>query len=210
MSKLLYIQASPRGKRSYSIAVADAFIEAYRLQHPDDKIAVLNVFKARIPDFDVLAVQAKYTIMYGQAHSKSELKAWKSVERVINQFKAADKYLLAVPMWNFGISYRLKQYIDILIQPRYTFSYSKDAGYQGLVKGKPAMIVYARGGAYPPATPAEAYDLQKKYIELILGFIGFENIQSVVVEPTLADGPDVAAAKRQEAIEKIKAMAANF
>jgi len=210
MSKLLYIQASPRGKRSHSIAVADAFIEAYKLQHPDDKIAVLNVFKARIPDFDGLAVQAKYTIMHGQAHSKSELKVWKNVEKVIDQFKAADKYLLAVPMWNFGIPYRLKQYIDILVQPGYTFTYNKDVGYQGLVKGKPAMVVYARGGAYPPATPAEAYDLQKKYIELILGFIGFENIQSVVIEPTLEKGPDVAATKCQEAIEKIKGIAANF
>jgi len=148
--------------------------------------------------------------MHGQAHSKSELKVWKNVEKVIDQFKAADKYLLAVPMWNFGIPYRLKQYIDILVQPGYTFTYNKDTGYQGLVKGKPAMVVYARGGSYPAATPAEAYDLQKKYIELILGFIGFENIQSVVVEPTLEKGPDVAATKRREAIEKIKGMAANF
>jgi FMN-dependent NADH-azoreductase len=210
MSKLLYIQASPRGKRSYSIAVADAFIEAYKLQHPDDKIAVLNVFKARIPDFDGLAVQAKYTILHGQAHSKGELKAWRSVERVINQFKAADKYLLAVPMWNFGIPYRLKQYIDILVQPGYTFTYNKDVGYQGLVKGKPAMVVYARGGSYPAGTPAEAYDLQKKYIELILGFIGFENIQSMVIEPTLENGPDVAATKRQQAIEMVKKMATDF
>jgi FMN-dependent NADH-azoreductase len=58
------------------------------------------------------------------------------------------------------------------------------------------------------ATPD--YDLQKKYIELILGFIGFENIQSMVIEPPLANGSDVAASKRQEAAEKIKEIAANF
>lgn len=50
-------------------------------------------------------------------------------------------------MWNFGIPYRLKQYIDILVQPGYTFSYSPEQGYTGLVN-KPAAVVYARGGDY--------------------------------------------------------------
>ena len=210
MSRVLYIQASPRGERSYCIAVADAFIEAYRQKHPDDEIVSLNVFDAAIPSFDGLAVQAKYTILHGQSHSKEELKAWKKVEKVIEQFTSADKYVLAVPMWNFSIPYRLKQYIDILVQPGYTFSYSNEKGYQGLVAGKPMLVVYARGGEYPVGSQAEAFDLQRKYVELILGFMGFKNLQSVVVEPTLQGGPDVAAAKRQDAIDKAKKIAADF
>ena len=210
MSKLLYIQASPRGQRSHSIAVADAFIEAYELKHPDDEIVTLNLFDASIPNFDGLAVQAKYTILHGQAHSKEELQVWKNVEEVIEQFTSADKYVLAVPMWNFGIPYRLKQYIDLLVQPGYTFSYSEDTGYKGLVVGKPMLAVYARGGEYPPGSGTEAFDLQTKYIELIFGFIGFEDIRSVAVEPTLQGGPVVTEAKRQEAIIKVKEIAAVF
>ncbi len=210
MSKLLYIQASPRGQRSHSIAVADAFVETYERTHPDDEIVTLNVFEASTPNFDGLAVQAKYTILHGQSHSEEELQVWKDVERVIEQFTSADKYVLAVPMWNFGIPYRLKQYIDLLVQPGYTFSYSEDTGYQGLVVGKPMLAVYARGGEYPAGSATEAFDLQTKYIELIFGFIGFENIRSVVVEPTLQGGPDVAAVKRQEAIDKIKEIAVVF
>ena len=87
MSRLLYIQASPRGKRSHCIAVADAFINSYKESHPDDVIITLNVFDASVPNFDGLAVQAKYTIMHGQSHSKDELQAWKEVEQVIEQFK---------------------------------------------------------------------------------------------------------------------------
>jgi len=210
MSKLLYIQASPRVQRSHSIAVADAFIETYKRKHPDDEIVTLNVFDASIPNFNGLAVQAKYKILHGQSYSKEELQVWRNVEEVIEQFTSADKYILAVPMWNFGIPYRLKQYIDILIQPGYTFSYSEDTGYQGLVVGKPMLAVYARGGEYPSGSGTEAFDLQTKYIELIFGFIGFENIRSVIIEPTLQGGPEVAEAKRQGAISKVKEIAVIF
>ncbi len=210
MSRLLYIQASPRGQRSHSVAVTDAFIEAYEQKYPDDEIVILNVFDAPIPNFDGLAVQAKYTILHGKPHSQAEQEAWKEVEQVIEQFTSADKYVLAVPMWNFGIPYRLKQYIDLLVQPGYTFSYSPEAGYQGLVSGKPILAVFARGGEYPPGSEAEAVDLQTRYIELIFGFMGFKDIRSVVVEPTLQGGPDVAGAKRQGAIEKVIEIAEVF
>lgn len=189
MSKLLYIQASPRIQRSHSIAVADAFVGSYEQEHADDEIVTLNLFEASIPNFDGLAVQAKYTILHGKSHSKEERQAWKHVERVIEQFTSADKYVLAVPMWNFSIPYRFKQYIDILVQPGYTFSYSEDKGYEGLVIGKPLLAVYARGGEYPVGGEAEAFDFQIRYVELIFGFMGFKDMRSVVVEPTLQGGP---------------------
>jgi FMN-dependent NADH-azoreductase len=210
MSKLLYIQASPRGQRSHSVAVADAFVETYEQKHPDDQVDILNVFDKSIPNFDGLTVQAKYTILHGKSHSNEEQQVWKDVEKTIEQFTSADKFVLAVPMWNFSIPYRLKQYIDILVQPGYTFSYSSETGYQGLVSGKPILIVFARGGEYPPGSDAEGLDLQKKYLELIFGFIGFTDTRSVIVEPTLQGGPDVAGTKRQEAIEKVKQIAEDF
>ena len=53
-------------------------------------------------------------------------------------------------MWNFGIPYILKHYIDLIVQPGLTFSFSPSEGYKGLVTGKPVTVVYARGGAYGP------------------------------------------------------------
>ncbi len=210
MSRLLYIQASPQGKLSYSIQTADAFIQAYKQKYPDDEIVTLNVFDAPLPKFDGFAVQAKYMIMHGKPHSKEQQQAWKEVEQVIAHFKSADKYVLAVPMWNFGIPYRLKQYIDLLAQPGYTFSYSPGKGYEGLVTGKPILVVYARGGQYDPSSGAEAFDLQKKYIELILGFMGFKDIRTIIVEPTLQAGLDIAQAKLAEAQKKAAELAGSF
>ncbi len=210
MSKLLYIQASPRGERSYCIRTADAFIDAYKKEHPDDQIVTLNVFDEKIPAFEGFTIQAKYAIMHGKDHTKEQLKAWQNVEKLIEQFKSADKYVLAVPMWNFSIPYRLKLYIDNLVQPSYTFTYSQEKGYEGLAGGKPVLVVYSRGGQYEAGSGAEVWDLQKKYVELILGFIGFTDIKSVIVEPTLQSGPDTAQEKLTEAIKQAKKIAVDF
>jgi FMN-dependent NADH-azoreductase len=112
-------------------------------------------------------------------------------------------------MWNFGIPYRLKQYLDIIVQPGYTFSFSPQEGYKGLVLGKPVFVAYSRGGAYPKGSAEEAFDLQTKYFQLALGFIGFTDIRTLIVEPTLAS-PDVAKQRRAEAIAKAKEMANTF
>jgi len=209
MAKLLYIEASPRKERSASIEVARAFVAEYRKTHPADGVETLDLWREELPRFDGEAIDAKYAILHGQAHTPGQKAAWKAVEEVIARFLGADKYLFSLPMWNFGIPYRLKHYIDVLVQPTYTFRFSPKEGYKGLVTGKKAAVVYARGGAYPPGSGGEAFDLQKKYMEMFLGFIGFTDIASIVVEPTLGK-PDAVAAAKTEAAERARAVAAGF
>ena len=105
--------------------------------------------------------------------------------RIADHFKSADKYVVSLPMWNFGIPYKLKHYIDLLVQPGLTFGFTQEEGYKGLVTGKPLVAIYARGGAYGPGSGAEAADQQSAYLKQILGFIGFTHIQEIFVEPTL-------------------------
>ena len=210
MANVLYIKASPRGDRSYSVAVAEAFVEAYSQAHPDDDVTTLDVFYDDLPAFDFEAVTAKYKIMHGKDHSAEDKQVWDGIVSVIKDFKAADKYVLAVPMWNFSIPYRLKQYLDILIQPGQTFAVTEDGNYQGLVTGKPVFIAYSRGGAYPAGTEMAAYDFQTKYLELALGFIGLTDIHSVVVEPTLMGGPEAAGQAKGDALLKAKEIAKTF
>jgi FMN-dependent NADH-azoreductase len=208
MSKVLYIQASPMEDLSYSLAVAGEFINAYKQKNSGDQIETFNLFTAQLPTFDGFTVRAKYKIVHGQPYIPEESKAWQSVEALIKQFTAADKYVFAVPMWNFGIPYRLKQYIDILVQPTYTFVVTPEGAYKGLVTGKPVFIAYARGGDYSPQQE-QMVDFQKRYLELILGFIGLTDLRSVVCMPTLA-GREIGAQKRTDAIAKAKQLAAQF
>ena len=206
MSKLLYIQASPRGARSKSIAVADAFIQVFQQNHPADTVEKINVFDADLCAFDGPVVQAKYNILHSRDHTREELSAWQAVERTIDQFRSADKYVFAVPMWNFGIPYRLKQYMDIVVQPGYTFSFSPEKGYKGLMSGREAFIAYARGGEYS-APPFSDMNYQSTYLEAVLGFIGFSEIRSVVVEPTLMGGPETAQDRLSQATDEATQLA---
>lgn len=210
MAKLLYIQASPRKERSHSLTVANAFVEAWRASHRDGSVDTLNVFTEKLPAMDGLTVQAKYTILHGKQHTPEELEAWRAVEAAIERFKSADRYVIALGMWNFGIPYRLKQYIDVIVQPTYTFSYDPKTGYTGLVSGRKAACIYARGGAYGPGTGGEAYDFQRPYLDLILGFMGISDIHSIVIEPTLMAGPEAAKKSQNAALEMAKEMARGF
>ncbi len=191
MAKLLYIEGSPRGERSKSTVVAMAYLAAYKIAHPDDVVETMNLWQVSLPSFDGAMIEAKYAVLHGQAHTPEQAAAWKTVSDMASSFASADRYLISVPMWNFSLPYKVKHYFDIIIQPGLTFSFSPATGYTGLVKGKKAVVVYARGGAYGPGTGAEAYDLQTKTLSGLLGFIGVTDQQSILVEPMLAGSDTV-------------------
>jgi FMN-dependent NADH-azoreductase len=170
MAKLLYIESSPRKGRSKSIEVSKAFLDAYHSAHPSDQIITLDLWEKELPEFDGYTIDAKYQVMQGQSFDAAQAKAWQAVVDVCNEFKSADKYLISLPMWNFGIPYKLKHYLDVIAQPGQTFSFDRAKGYSGLVTGKPVAVVYARGGAY--GGEGSGMDHQKPYMELVLGFMG--------------------------------------
>ena len=189
MSKLLYIESSPRKDRSASIEVAQAFISSFQNAGTDNQVETLDLWNVALPEFDGDRINAKYRVMHGENPTPEEALAWEEISNIVDQFKAADSYLFSLPMWNFSIPYKLKHYIDLISQPGLTWSFSPDTGYQGLVTGKPATLILARGGEYSSSAEAGAMDFQKSYMEMLLGFIGFQDINTVLVEPTLTD-PD--------------------
>ena len=208
MSKLLYIESSPRKERSKSIAVAKAFLDEYQANHPDDEIVTLDLWDTKLPEFDGFTIDAKYQVLHGQDFTDEQQQAWQAVVDICDEFKSADKYVISLPMWNFGIPYKLKHYIDVIAQPGQTFSFDPATGYSGLVTGKPATVIYARGGTYG-SEEAKGMDLQKGYMDLLLGFIGFTDVNSIMVEPTLGAADDVADMEAK-ATQEARSVAAKF
>jgi FMN-dependent NADH-azoreductase len=208
MAKLLYLKCSPRKDRSHSIRTADAFVREFSNNNPGWEVERVNIFEMELPSFDGATLEAKYLILHGKEHDQEHIDAWREVEKVIEQFKSADKYVIALPMWNFGVPYRFKQYIDVIVQPGYTFEMTEEGEYNGLLKGKKFTAVYARGGKYEGEKAA--FDMQKNYVELIMGFMGIEKAEALIVEPTLMEGPEAAKEKELEAIEEGKRRAGKF
>jgi len=190
MSKLLYLESSPRKDRSASIEVAQSFIGAFQDADAKNEVDTLDLWDFQLPEFDGDRINAKYKVLHEENPTNEEAKAWDEISKIVALFKDADSYLFSIPMWNFSIPYKLKHFIDVIIQPGLTFNFSPETGYQGLVTGKPVTVIYARGGEYS-STETIAMDFQKTYMEMILGFIGFQDIKTIMVEPTLTDSQSI-------------------
>jgi len=203
MSTLLYVEASPRKDRSASIEVAQSFVSAFLEKDASNTVETLDLWNIVLPQFDGDTINAKYRVMHGEDPTPDEISAWDVITKITDQFKAADHYLFSSPMWNFSIPYKLKHYIDVISQPGLTWSFSPETGYEGLVTGKSATLVLARGGEYSSGPVVAAMDFQRTYLEMILGFIGFKDINTVLIEPTLTDAKDDAIAMAKDEIIKL-------
>lgn len=211
MARLLYIEASPRKQRSASIEVAEAFLAAYRAAHPADQIEKLDLWALDLPEFDGEALMAKYAGISGTALTRAQEAAWGTIRQLAAPFHLADKLLFAVPLWNFGIPYKLKHLIDLISQKDVLFTFD-EMGLNGKLRGKRAAVIYARGLDYQSAsstTPAASYDFQKPYLEMWLRFIGVSDIQDIIVEKTLF-GAEIDVESRTAARRQAEAMAQRF
>src|SRR5437588_936345 len=113
---LLNIQSSPRGAKSASIAVTNAFLDAYQALHSDATIDTLNVWEENLPDFDQEAIGAKYKGVNKEPMDQAETAVWDKIQELAVRFQQADRIVLGVPMWNFAYPYKLKQLIDLACQ----------------------------------------------------------------------------------------------
>ena len=190
MAKLIYIESSPRKSRSHSIKASKAFLDSYAKEHPNDTIEKIDLWAEALPPFSDEVLDAKYSIMHGSEPSENEKKAWEKIENLFNRFNSGDKYVFSVPMWNFGLPYVLKHYIDLITQPGLAWAFTPESGYSGLVSGKVAVI-YATGGEYSAGSQTEAFDLQKPAFENWLAFIGLTDVSKIVIAPTLSDPTEV-------------------
>jgi FMN-dependent NADH-azoreductase len=206
MTKLLYIQASPRGAESTSIRLADAYLAALCAQHADLETDVIQLWQEDLPQFDGDRVAAKMAVMGGQL-ADTQKSTWDQIVHIANRFISADRYLFAVPMWNGGIPYRLKQYIDIIHQPGLLWGLEPQTGYFGLLKDKHAVVVLT-SGAYAQGIPTPAFgtDHHSTYIHDWLEQAGVTAIDELRFQPTMltADPAGAAEDARRRAVELAK------
>ena len=186
MSKLLYIKASPRGTSSKSSAVADAYLAALRKRHTDLDVDTLDLAQETLPEFDGDKVAAKMAVITGESNEGQQKTAWDEITAYANRFIAADRYLLAVPMWNGGIPYRLKHYIDVIHQPGLLWGLDPQTGYFGLLKNKKAVLALT-SGAYGQSMPSPAFgiDHHSTYLRAWLNQAGVTDIEEIRFQPTL-------------------------
>src|SRR3954469_18535431 len=184
MSKLLHISASPRGTRSESRAIAATFLGAVAADLPIDEY---DLWDGTLPAFGPDAAAAKMAVFAGQEPSGAAGAAWGAARATFRRFDAADRYLFSVPMWNAGVPYILKQFIDVVSQPGMVFGVDPHAGYSHLLagRGKKAAVVYTSAVWGPPLGPEFGRDFHSTYFDDWLRWTGITDVTDIRYHPTL-------------------------
>jgi FMN-dependent NADH-azoreductase len=204
-TRLLHVIATPRGLASNTARVSSCLLEA--LHEADDTLQVTNLdlFRADLPSIAGKNIESKYRLMTGQDIDDDARDSWGQIEQTIDQFLAADVYLFTVPMWNLGIPYALKYYIDAIVQPGYLFRYTPDGQVEGLVKNKTMLLVISSGSDYT-TEPYASFNFVESYLRAIFGFVGLTDVH-VFHANGMDMGPEVRKAGQRSAIAQAREFA---
>lgn len=202
MPTLLHIDASPRAQ-SVSSRLAAALVCRWLKHNPSGAVIHHNTTLEKMPYIDEAIVEAFYT---PPADLTAEQKrALVFSDQLVDELLAADVIVLGVPMWNLGIPASLKAWIDLIVREGRTFLFTAQGVQSLLPAGKKVYVICARGGAYPDASPAKAFDQQEPYLRAVLGVLGLADIEFICAENQSGD-PQAAAegeARAQSAIETL-------
>jgi FMN-dependent NADH-azoreductase len=185
VTKLLFVQASPRKADSKSIQIATTYLAVLRANNPDLQVDTLDLWDADLPVFDGDKAAAKMQIFTDQEQNTIQKVAWDQFVELAERFISADRYLIATPMWNASIPYRLKHYIDLIHQPGLLWDINPETGLYGLLEHKHATLALTSGVYADGLPPAFGIDYQSTYLRDWLNQAGVTEIDELRFQPTL-------------------------
>lgn len=175
MSRVLIIESSARQQDSVSRQLTGDFIEQWQAAHPADSISVRDLAVNPVPHLDANLLGG--WMKPQEQRSSDELQALTRSNELTDEVLAADVLVLAAPMYNFAIPSTLKAWLDHVLRAGITFKYTP-TGPQGLLTGKRAFVLTARGGLHAGAVT----DHQEPYLRQVLGFIGIHDVTFIHAE----------------------------
>ena len=182
MTTLLHVSASPAAR---ALSRSGSRRPSSTQVNPSTTVETLDLWDGSLPTFGPLGASAKMTAFGGGTPEGEAAKAWARAQNLADQFTGADLYLFSMPMWNAGVPYVLKQWIDIITQPGMVFGFDPAAGYYGLVHGKEAAAIYTSGVYAPGAPLAYGKDFHASFMNDWLRFVGVEDVTEIRFQPTI-------------------------
>lgn len=171
-TKILVITSSILGGNSQ--ALADHLV-AQAARRDDLSVTRRDLVADDLPHLG-LAELGSWQVDAAERSAEQQALAARS-DALIEELNAHDQVVLAVPMYNFGVPSQLKAWFDRVMRAGVTFRYTEN-GPQGLVEGKRALLLLARGGQYV-GTPM---DTQTPHLKAMLGMIGISEVDSIFAE----------------------------
>jgi FMN-dependent NADH-azoreductase len=195
MSTVLVLNSSASGDASVSKQLVGDAVTRLRTQDPSTRVVTRDLGESPIPH---LTQDSAAALRGAEPTNESQRAALALSDELVAELKAADTIVIGAPMYNFGITSTLKAWFDYVLRAGITFRYT-EAGPEGLLKGKRAIVVESRGGLYSEG-PASVMDSQEPHLRTLLGFMGITDVTFVRAEK-LAFGPEA----REQAIGAARA-----
>ena len=208
MPKLLHLACSPRAD-SESAAGARVFLDQFRRVRPDWDIDLMDLWRDHLPEFTGEILDAKYARLNGKAFTDAQRDGFAEAERIAIRLSLADRVLISTPMWNFSIPYKLKQWLDVIIQPGLTFRFDAAQGYLPLLKDRPTLVILASGGDFVTGMNRGRVDMATPYLREALRFVGISNVRFVPLGPTTGPAEPIRDA-RKSAYRRLVEIATGF
>ncbi|AXK56249.1 MULTISPECIES: FMN-dependent NADH-azoreductase [Pseudomonas] len=175
MSRVLIIESSARQQDSVSRQLTQTFIQQWQAAHPGDSITVRDLARNPVPHLDANLLGG--WMKPAEQRSAAEQESLQRSNELTEELLAADVLVMAAPMYNFAIPSTLKAWLDHVLRAGVTFKYT-DTGPQGLLTGKRAYVLTARGGIYAGSSA----DHQEPYLRQVMGFIGIHDVEFIHAE----------------------------
>jgi len=202
MEKVLYITANPKQEeKSYSLTAGREFLNQYKKINPKDEIVEIDLYDTDLTFIDADVFNGWEKLQSGESFetlSDVEKSRVGKIDQYTKQFMDTDKYIFVSPLWNLSIPPKLKAYIDKVAIANKTFKYT-EKGPVGLLKNKKAIHIQASGGFYSEG-PAKASEFGHNYMRTILGFMGIEAVESILIEGTAMTEQNTAS-KAKESVD---------
>ena len=206
--RILHVIGSPRGERSRSGMVARRLIEGLMADSPGAVAETLDPYSADLPALTGPVIEGRYALIEGRDVADDVRAAWAQIGEAVAHFHSFDTLVFSVPMWNFGIPWQLKQYIDTITQPGMAFRVS-ETGVEGLGAGKRAILVASGALDIRAGAPGAELDHQVRFMQAWLGFIGITDVHVVHLRPTYGP-PEAVEAAMVEAYASAEALVADL
>lgn len=175
MSNVLIIESSARQQGSFSRQLTQQFVSQWQAAHPADQVTLRDLALNPVPHLDANLLGG-WMKPEAQRNADEQSSLQRSNE-LTDELLAADVLMLAAPMYNFAIPSTLKAWLDHVLRAGLTFKYT-DTGPQGLLTGKKAYVLTARGGIYAGSTA----DHQEPYLRQVLAFVGIHDVTFIHAE----------------------------
>lgn len=205
MNNILHVIGSPRNERSVSRRIALTYIEEFQKKYPVSSVKTMDIWQENIPEFNEHILQAKYAGVMGIELSGEQVASWNTIKDIASRFFEADIIVFSVPMWNFGIPYKLKQLIDLISHKDILFTFDEN-GFNGKLNNKKVVLVCSRGISYATGTdtPESEFDFQCAYMLVWLKFIGIHDVTVIKAEQTFfGSGSEALVQGQKDAINAV-------